>query len=166
MIRNISISTILAISIYCAPAYANDDLTIQAFGKNSLLEIKQQLKDKAFILLFWSKECGYCFKEMRMLASLKPRHPDLEIVLVSTDDDLDSKAASQYLRQTGLQADEIWAFTKSFNQKIYASVDETWRGELPNTLFMNRQHEFQSIKGEVKASMVENWLKYIRDERS
>ncbi len=156
---------LFALSAFTSSSFANEGIILERFHKRSLNEIKQERKNQPFLVVFWSKDCGYCVKEMDMLADLKPDNPDLEIVLISTDTDLDSQTAQAVLDQTGLSVDRIWVFEQEFSKRMYASVDETWSGELPNTLFLNSQHEFQSVKGEVNEDMVLGWLEYIREEQ-
>ncbi len=146
------------------PTFAGG-VIVQDFVKGSLQDIKAQRKNQPFLLVFWSKDCGYCFKEMNMLATLQPDHPELNIVLVSTDAGLEDKMVKHFFDQTGLVADEIWVFSDD-SPRLFSYVDRNWQGELPNTLFHNSKHEYQSILGEVKSKQVKNWLKYINDEQS
>lgn len=155
-------ASFLSLSLPCA---ANDQLIIEHFGKRTLSDIKAERVNQPFLVVFWSKDCGYCVKEMDMLGDMRPDNPDMEVVLISTDTDLDPAEAEQLLNQTGLDVDRIWVFEKAFTDHMYASIDETWRGELPNTLFINSKHEFQSVKGAVSQDMVQGWLEYVREER-
>lgn len=171
MTRHLYILILLALSTISASLSAEDSLdsdgvVIQDFVKGSLQDIKQQFKGKPFILSFWSIDCTYCFDEMKMFSSLKEKYPDLEVVLVSTDINLDDETVNQVLDETGFEAEEVWVFADEIPARLYADVDENWRGELPNTLFMNSKHEFQSVTGQVKPELVEQWLQYLKKENS
>ena len=162
MIRYIYLLLFLLSTLNSASA---GEVIVQDFVKGSLRDIKEQRKDQPFLLVFWSKDCGYCFKEMNMLATLQPKHPELDIVLVSIDAGLEDEMVKHFFDQTGLEADEIWVFSSN-SPRLFSYVDRNWRGELPNTLFHNSKHEYQSVLGEVKYKQVKNWLKYIRNEQS
>lgn len=155
----------LVVTLFSANSASAGEVIVQDFVKGSLHDIKEQRKDQPFLLVFWSKDCGYCFKEMNMLARLQPKHPELDIVLVSIDAGLEDDMVKHFFDKTGLEADEIWVFS-SDSPRLFSYVDRDWRGELPNTVFHNSKHEYQSVLGEVKYKQVKNWLKYIRDEQS
>lgn len=171
MTRHIFILLLLSFSFFPSLTSAEDpmptdDVVIQDFVKGSLQDIKDQYKGKPFILSFWSVDCTYCFDEMKMFSSLKEKYPDLEVVLVSTDVNLDDETVNQVLDETGFEAKEVWVFADEIPARLYADVDENWRGELPNTLFLNSKHEYQSIMGEVKSDLVEKWLLYLVNEKT
>jgi len=165
MMRHITFQLFLiTILLSLNPAFA-EEVIVQDFVKGSLQDIKEERKDQPFLLVFWSKDCGYCFKEMNMLAGLQPKHPELDIVLVSIDAGLEDEMVKHFFEQTGLEANEIWVFSNK-SPKLFSYVDRYWNGELPNTVFHNSKHESQSILGEVKYKQIKNWLKYIKNEQS
>ncbi len=142
-----------------------EDVIVQKFKRGSLQEIKAELKDQPFLLVFWSKDCGYCFKEMNMLGKLQPRHPELNVVLVSTDAGLDEKMVKHFSNKSGIKADKLWVFSDD-SEQMFSYIDRNWQGELPNTFFHNSKHEYQSVLGEVKYQQIKSWLRYIRTEDS
>ncbi len=171
MTRYAFIFLILSLGFLSSHTNAEESLTservvIQDFVKGSLEDIKEQYQGKPFILSFWSIDCTYCFDEMKMFSSLKEKYPDLQVVLVSTDINLDDETVHKILDDTGFEAEEVWVFADEVPERLYAEVDENWRGELPNTLFMNSKHEFQSVTGEVKPELVEKWLQYLKKENT
>ena len=165
MTKRLSLLIFLTTALLSLNPAAAGEVIVQDFVKGSLNDIKEERKDQPFLLVFWSKDCGYCFKEMNMLAKLQPKHPELDIVLVSTDAGLEDEMVKHFFDQTGLEADEIWVFS-SDSPKLFSYVDRDWQGELPNTVFHNSKHEYQSILGEVKYKQIKNWLKYIKNEKS
>ena len=165
MIRRVALLLFLAGTLFISTSAYSDDVIVQEFAKGSLKDIREQRKDQPFILVFWSKDCGYCLKEMNLLASLQPKHPELDVVLVSTDAGLAEKTVKHFFNRTGIEADEIWLFSDN-SPRLYTYVDSSWRGELPNTLFHNSKHEYQSVVGEVNYKLIKNWLHYIKKEDS
>ncbi len=162
----IILSGFLPVISFAEEAVSEEKVLIQDFVKGSFHEIKKERKGKPFIISFWSIDCTYCFKEMEMFSSLKKKYPDLDVVLVSTDINLDEQVVYMVLDVTGFETEETWVFAEDFPARLYADVDRNWRGELPNTLFLNSKHEFQSVIGEIKPELVEKWLRYIKQEQS
>ena len=143
---------------------SENSIIIHDYVKGSFQDLKDQRIGKPFIIAFWSIDCTYCFEEMKMFSLLKEKYPDLDVVLVSTDVNLDHETVYQVLEETGFKTDETWVFADDFSQRLYAEADPDWRGELPNTLFFNKKHESQSVMGEVKPELVEKWLLYLKEE--
>ncbi len=137
---------------------------IQGYVQGSFQDIKDQRAGKPFIISFWSVDCTYCFEEMKMFSLLKEKYPGLDVVLVSTDVNLDHETVYKVLNETGFKTDKTWVFADDFSQRLYAEADKNWRGELPNTMFFNNKHESQSVVGEVKPELVEKWLLYLKEK--
>jgi len=111
-------------------------LDILPFTQQTLPEIKQHYQNKPFILVFWSESCTFCMKELAMFGQLQKELPDLPLVTVSTDLDLDEQSIKEILQQSGLELQKTWVFSGEYPELIYRAVDKRWRGELPVTYFL------------------------------
>lgn len=102
------------------------------FGTGTLQRMAAQHKG-TLLVRFWSIECEYCIKEMGMLRQLAARHPDWQLVLVSTDGASQSKVAAAVLRREGLDPGASWIFAEHDIPRLRFDVDPKWHGELPRT---------------------------------
>ncbi len=135
-------------------------LEVLPFTPHTLTEIKQQYQGKPFILLFWSESCAFCMKEMAMFGRLQKRYPDLPLVTVSTDLELDEQSIHTILERQQLDVRQTWVFSGSYPEMIYRAVDKRWRGELPMTYFFDAQHQSIRHVGMVKEKELIAWLKW------
>ncbi len=158
--------TLSSVCLHAEEANEADKIIVRNFVSGSLQQIKEEKQGKPFILSFWSVDCTYCFREMEMFSSLRKKYPDLDVVLVSTDQDLDEQVIYMVLDVTKFKTDKVWVFAEKHPDRLYAEIDRNWQGELPHTLFFNSKHEVQSVVGEVKPKLVKRWLQYIRKENS
>ncbi len=135
-----------------------DSLTVLPFTKDTLQEIKQENQDKAFIVIFWSETCGYCLDELAMFGKLHKRFPEIPLVTVATDVFLEEDVIKSVLQDSHLDMQKTWFFADSFPERIYASVDKGWRGELPFTCFFDRNHRKIRQVGIVKEAELIEWM--------
>jgi len=156
--------TFFSMGVYSNESILENSIVIQDYVRGSFQSLKDQHVEKPFIISFWSIDCTYCFEEMKMFSVLKEKHPDLDVVLVSTDVNIDHETVYKVLDETGFMPNEAWVFADDFSQRLYAEADHDWRGELPKTIFFNSKHESQSVVGEVKSELVEKWLQYLKGE--
>jgi thiol-disulfide isomerase/thioredoxin len=136
-------------------------LDVLPFTPKTLAEIKQQYQNQPFILAFWSETCTFCMKELALFGKLKKQYPDLPLVIVSTDLDLDEQSIREILQQQSqLDLEKTWVFSGDYPEVIYRAVDKRWRGELPMTYFFDRQHQPVRHVGLVKEQELLAWLAF------
>ncbi len=135
------------------------------FTQKTLTEIKQQYQNQPFILAFWSESCTFCMKELTMFGELKKQYPELPLVIVSTDLDLDEQSVSTIIQQQSrLDLPKTWVFSGDYPELIYRAVDKRWRGELPMTYFFDRQHQSIRHVGMVKEKELLAWWRWQAEQ--
>lgn len=128
------------------------------FNQDSYKSILQQNKDEDFIMLLWSLDCPPCIAELPMISSFHRRNPDIEIIMVSTDDSSRMKEAENLMQENNLADLDQWVFAADNYQKIRYSIDPQWYGELPRSYFYIAGKRIASISGRLKQADLEKWL--------
>ncbi|WP_293652648.1 redoxin domain-containing protein [Thiolapillus sp.] len=134
-------------------------IKVKPFVVNSLSEIKKNYWGQPFVLMFWSKTCLYCMKELGLFGKLQKQFPNISVVTVSTDVYLDEKTINDILTGKDLVLKTAWVFATEYPEQLYAAVDKRWRGELPVTYFYDRQHQPIRHMGIVKEAALIAWMK-------
>ncbi len=137
---------------------AKAEMTILPFVKGSFSEIKQQYRDKPFILAFWSESCSYCMKELAMFGKLYKQYPEVAVITVATDPFLDDEIVREVLNRSQLELKQTWVFGEQFPERIYADINKRWRGELPVIHFFDRHNQETRHMGIVKEDELIEWL--------
>ena len=137
---------------------------LHPFKAGSLSEIKAQRAGKPFILLFWCLDCPCCLKELNDLAALVAKYPDLDLVLVSTDEESYAHEVKAMLDKFGLQKAESWIFADSNTQRLRYEIDPTWFGELPHSYFYDASHNRLSHGGILSVEQIEAWQNAVRSK--
>lgn len=132
--------------------------TPHLFDSNSLESIRAARQGRPFAMVLWSIDCTHCRTEMKTLAALKNRHPGLDLVFVSTDDQAVRGQAQSILAAEGLDGSESWIFGSDAPERLRWSIDPRWRGELPRTYLFDASHRVRGISGLVPEERLRNWL--------
>lgn len=130
---------------------------LHPFKAGSLAEIQAQRAGKPFILLFWSLDCTSCMKEMDGLAAVAAKHPELDLVMVSTDEDSYGKEVEATLDKHGLRKVESWIFADANAQRLRYEIDPAWFGELPRSYFYDAAHQRKPHSGVLGIEQIEAW---------
>ncbi len=134
----------------------------QAFQSGGLAQILASRKGRPFLLSLWSTECPPCMKELDLMAKVRRKHPEFDVVMVSTDDDALGPQAQAMLEKHGLEGVESWIFAGANGQRLRFEIDPKWYGELPRSYFYDASHERLGISGALKPEQLEAWLKRIK----
>lgn len=132
---------------------------VHPFVSGSLGKITAARAGKPFILSFWSLGCTHCPVELKALGELKRRHPQLDIVLVSTDTPEDSRRLAQLAHSYGLVRAEQWVFADPMPERLRFEIDRRWYGELPRTHFYDRNHRIEAVSGLVPEARLQQWMR-------
>jgi thiol-disulfide isomerase/thioredoxin len=136
--------------------------TIKPFIKGSFQEIQQQQdkshKDKAYIITFWSETCAFCMEELTLLGKLLKTYPDVELISITTDPFLNEKTITRILSSKNLQQAKMWVFSENYAERLYFDVDKRWRGELPLTFFVDRNHKLLKHMGTINKHKLIEWF--------
>lgn len=141
--------------LFAAPAPAQE---IKPFVTGSHAQILAQHRDRPLILAFWSLTCAHCQEEFALLRAFARAHPDVALVLVSTDTPRDNETIAVTLRDRGLDGIAAWVFADDVPERLRFEVDRRWRGELPRTYLHRPDGSVQALSGKLDRKTLETWL--------
>lgn len=133
--------------------------TLKPFQPGSVQRIVEARDGRPFILAFWSVDCTHCRAELEQLARLANRHPELDIVLVSTDTPAASADILAALRRYGSPRAEQWVFADDFVERLRFEVAPRWYGELPRTYLFGPGESREAITGRLDPGRLAHWLR-------
>lgn len=142
------------------PAYA-EKAQLKPFVSGSYQHLLQQHADKPFMLTIWSITCAICMEKMALLNELQRSRPDLNIVMLATDDVSIADHVKTVLAKNQLTELENWVFADENVQRLRYEIDPKWYGELPRTYFLDKNHNRQGISGALSQEDYENIFKVI-----
>ncbi len=119
------------------------------FVQGSYAQITEAHKGHSFFVSLWSIDCPPCREELPEIADYFSRHPEISLVLISTDGKALSEEVERILQQNGLADAESWIFSESFVERLRYEVDSTWHGELPRSYFYSPGQPRQKISGRI-----------------
>lgn len=160
--KNVSRSAfILFAGLVCllAAVAAGAAETVRPFVAGSLAEIAAERQGRPFIVALWSVACTHCPQELKTLARLRQAHPGLDVVLVATDDAGEAPRTQELAQRYGLGDAPQWIFADDLPERLRFEIDRRWYGELPRTLFYDRQHRVESVSGLVPEARLARWLR-------
>ncbi|MEC4748515.1 hypothetical protein [Methylomicrobium sp. Wu6] len=154
---------ILSMILICATAKpAAAGTSLRAFETDSLEKIQVAYAGRPFLLVLWSLDCPPCRKELDLLGKIKKRHPDLHLVLISTDPAELSGQISSVLVKYRLAITDAWVFSQTSAERLRYMIDPAWYGEMPRSYFYDPQHNRVGVSGALNAQQIETWLTSFR----
>lgn len=133
--------------------------SLHPFLSGSYSEILKQHKENPFVLVLWSVDCPPCHKELEMLGKLTAQDPELNIVLVSTDIEIESNEVKLILSKYNLNKLESWIFRGESDQALRYEIDHRWYGELPRSYFFKPSGKKEVTSGVLSEKKLIMWLK-------
>jgi thiol-disulfide isomerase/thioredoxin len=134
----------------------------RAFTTASLADIDQARRGKPFVLLLWSLDCASCIKEMNGIAAVLARHPQLDLVMIATDESARADRVTAVLEKHGLGAVDSWVFADPDPQSLRDGIDPSWFGEMPRAYFYDSTHRRTAKSGAVSPEQLEAWLAAVK----
>ncbi|WP_305264142.1 hypothetical protein [Nitrosomonas sp.] len=117
--------------------------------------------DKPFMLVIWSTTCSSCMEKMTLLSDLTKIRPEVNIVMLATDDVSANDLIQTVLAKNELTNLEHWIFAEENAQKLRYEIDPKWYGELPRTYFLNKNHERHGISGALSSEDYKNIFRVL-----
>jgi len=150
---------LLALALLWSAVAHADESALKPFQRGSAKAIVEARAGRPFILAFWSVDCVHCRAELEQLAALSREHPELDVVLVSTDSPAAAAEVRGVLAQYKLARAERWVFADDFTERLRFEVDPRWRGELPRTYLHGPSQAVEAVTGRIGAQRMERWLR-------
>jgi len=121
--------------------------SLKPFITGSYQQLLSSNTGKPFMLAIWSITCPSCIKDMTVLNAVHKAHPEINIIMLSTDDIAETAEAQKILANNQLSDIEQWIYAEENTQKLQFEIDPKWYGELPRTYFFNKTHQRESVSG-------------------
>ena len=150
---------LIAYFSFFATALNAGQTSLKPFVSGSYQQLLQSKADKPFMLVIWSVTCSSCLKDMALLNRMHKAHPDIDMVMLSTDDNSASEEIQQILSKSELAGLENWLFGEDNAQKLRYEIDSKWYGEMPRTYFFDKDHERTGISGVIGQKEYEDMFK-------
>jgi len=126
------------------------------FVQGSYAQILEAHKGHSFFVSLWSIDCPPCREELPEMAAYFSKHPEISLVLISTDGKDLAEEVERVLQQNGLAGKESWIFAEAFVERLRYEVDSTWYGELPTSYFYSPGQTRQRIRGRIDFKRVDD----------
>jgi len=160
MLKPRLLALILTICFYGAGQA--QESSIKTFSAGSYQQILNENTGNAFILAIWSVDCPSCLKDMDVLTTAHQKHPELKIVMLSTDEPVAKVEVEEILSKHQLNDLDNWLFGTEDAQKLRYEIDPSWYGELPRTYFFTSSHERVGKSGALKLDELEEQIAIIK----
>lgn len=134
---------------------------LQEFKSDSMHQLLQSQKGKAFVLVVWSLDCEFCQASLATLGQSKKKNKYVRVITIGTDSLLDEQNASlmkQKLNEFGLSKD-AWAFGEEAPERLRFSVDPKWHGEMPRSYWFNEKGERTALSGVIKTDDIQTFFR-------
>ena len=150
----------LLLCVLALPTQA-EQATLKPFVPGSYQQLLDSNPNKPFMLVIWSITCSSCLKDMALLSKMHKANPNINMVMLATDDTTATEQIQQILAKNELTGLENWLFADENPQKLRYEIDPKWYGELPRTYFLNKKHEREGISGVLSQKDYETLFKKI-----
>ncbi len=120
--------------------------------------------DKIIVMNFWATWCAPCIKEMPLFEKLNLANPNVKVILVSMDYDLDPnpEKVNRFLVKREIQS-EVLLLTEHDPNSWIDKIESAWSGALPATLIINsKTHERKFVEKELKDGDLERLLEEVK----
>ncbi len=97
---------------------------------------------------------------MPLWKTLRRTHPELAIVLVTTEPLSTSTRSRAILKRFELTDIEAWAFADPVIERLRFDIDRQWFGELPRTYLLNAANKLSAVSGLLPEGWLQRWTEY------
>lgn len=148
-------SFILALLFVGTMTCQADEKFIRTFNPGSLQQILREHSATPLVLTIWSSDCSSCLRDMDVLYNIHLKHPELKIVMLSTDGPSATNEVKGILARHRLGDLDNWIFGAGDAQKLRYEIDPSWHGELPRTYFYSAAHTRVGKSGALRSDEIE-----------
>lgn len=150
----------LWLSLGLSPAATANEIRVLQPGQWPALLAEHPGQPK--LIAFWSATCAHCPGELKALGQLKRQYPALHIVLIAADSPRDIPLLAELAQQYGLAQTPQWVFAEVPPEQLRFEIDRHWYGELPRTLFIDRQGRSTGRSGVQSKRTLAHWARHGR----
>jgi thiol-disulfide isomerase/thioredoxin len=147
MPKQLRIALFFLLSNFLALPSQAEPAALKPFVSGSYKQLQDSNVNKPFMLVIWSITCSSCLKDMALLNTLHKAHPNINMVMLATDDASATEQIQEILAKNELSSLENWLFADDNAQKLRYEIDPKWYGEMPRTYFFDKNHEREGISG-------------------
>lgn len=117
-------------------SYAQEAEIIKFDKLRSRLEEKGE---KVQVINFWATWCAPCVKELPLFEALTAKNdPTVKVTLISLDFADELKKVNSFISRRKIRS-EVWLLDEIDYNSWIDSVEESWGGAIPATLFINQK---------------------------
>ncbi len=138
-----------------------DSAKLKPFTSGSYRQLLDAYTDKPLVLMIWSVNCTSCRKKMPVMSELRQRMPEVNLIMLATDDASVSEQVDSILTEHKLKQTDNWIFADANPQKLRYEIDPKWYGEVPRTYFIDKNHQRIGISGSIPDEKIEAMIKTI-----
>lgn len=161
MLKKLISSIALLLSLTVSNSQAEEKY-IKTFNPGSYQQILHENAGQPFVLAIWSVDCPSCIRDMNVLSQIRQAHPELKIVMLSTDEPDATQEVKTILARNNLSDLDNWLFGNQDAQKLRFEIDPSWYGELPRTYFFTSSHYRTGKSGALKMGDFEAQIGIIK----
>ncbi len=138
-----------------------EQAVLKRFTSGSYQQLLNEYANKPFVLMIWSVNCTSCLKKIPVLSDLRKSAPDINLIMLATDDVSATDQVKSILTGNELNQVDNWIFAEANPQKLRYEIDPKWYGEVPRTYFLDKDHQRVGISGSVSRESLETMFKKI-----
>lgn len=143
------------VATFAPPVAAGELLPLERGG---FLDIVAARQGRPFIVVLWSVGCAPCVQEMPLWRAAMADNPDLDLVLISTDEPEHWPRVRQILARADIPRAETRAFGETSALRLRFEIDRAWQGELPRTFFYDAAGRRTVHVGAISAAKINEYL--------
>jgi len=131
---------------------------LRVFGPGSMRAIEQEQAGSSFLVAVWATDCPPCRRELALLSTFLTEHPDISVVLISTDPSDNTEVVEQILNTHVLPGVDLWRFGDAGAERLRYAIDTGWRGELPRSYLYDAHGNRLGISGPLSDDLLQRWM--------
>ncbi|MGE3333285.1 MAG: TlpA disulfide reductase family protein [Rhodospirillaceae bacterium] len=129
------------------------------FARGSWQEIKARYENKPMVVHLWGLTCAPCLTELQHWASVRNAFPEMNFVFIAADPaPMPPGEVEAELEKAGIHGIDSWNFADRFTQRLRFEIDQTWKGELPRTLLIDKDGTVTVMPGVADLGKVKAWI--------
>lgn len=111
------------LSLYGISLSANaEQAQLKHFASGSYQQLLKQYADKPIVVMIWSIHCTTCLEKMPLLSELRKNKPDINLIMIATDDVSATNQVRSILNENKLDQVDNWILLmrihKSFAMRL------------------------------------------------